>query len=154
MNAHRNIWLIYHLYGYKLSDNPSTDPYRWSESCLSSDNNALTLLEINLSDYRESDISDIGLSQLNIILEYFSNSEKQIILRFLYDWDGNGADYEPDSVDIIKKHIVQTAEIVNHYSSNVYILQGLFTGSYGEMNGTKYGSAEYMSELTAATSFI
>lgn len=112
-----------------------------------SDQPGLTLLEINLHAYQNQPIGEKGLLQLNRILEAWKRSGSQLILRFVYDWDGKGEENEPEELSTILTHMEQTIPIVNDYKDCVYLLQGIFVGSYGEMHGTKFMGREDMLTL-------
>ena len=73
----------YHIIGYALND---TDEAIASHADTYSD--SLVLLEINLKNYKNTTISEHALSQLEQIFKDWSNTDTQILLRFLYDWDG------------------------------------------------------------------
>jgi len=45
---------------------------------------------------------------------------------------------EPDNIEIIKTHIKQLSEIVNEYKDIIYIHQGVFIGTWGEMHSSSY----------------
>lgn len=130
----------YRLYGYQLSDKSEDLSSKTSRYISENHGNRLILLEINLKNYRDKNISPIGLSQLDTILKDWASTDTSVILRFTYDWDGQALKTEPASTDIIKNHMEQIAAIVNTYPEDIYILQGLFTGNYGEMNNTSYSS--------------
>lgn len=139
---------FYHLYGYLLSESGNEDVLEWSENILEHDTQQLVLLEINLQNYSDQALTDSALSQLSCILETFSSANKQLILRFLYDWDGTPSGKEPDDKSVILNHMTQTSDIVNTYAEHIFILQGNFSGAYGEMNQTAYGSEEDITQLT------
>ena len=88
-----------------------------------------------------------GFLQLKRILEAWKRSGSQLILRFVYDWDGKGEENEPEELHTILTHMEQTLPIVNDYKDCVYLLQGIFVGSYGEMHGTKFMGREDMLTL-------
>ena len=98
----------------------------------------MVLLEINLKNYKNTDISEHALSQLEQIFKDWSNTDTQILLRFLYDLDGIAKATEPDSLSTILTHIDQVSEIVNRYSDSVYLMQGIFIGNWGEMHGSEF----------------
>ena len=105
------------------------------------------LLEINLRNYADQDLSANALSQLNRIFKICEKKKKQIILRFLYDWDGKAQKTEPSDFYRIKNHIQQVSATVNAHADCIYILQGLFIGNNGEMNNTNYGDIDQMRQL-------
>lgn len=138
---------FYELHGFLLSENSSSYAGNWAKQISEEMSGQLILLQINLKNYSNVPLSDYALNQLDTLLASFSQSGKQIILRFLYDWDGKGLETEPDSLETIKQHMTQTSNIVNKYTDHVFLLQGIYTGNYGEMNQTRYGSEEDITEL-------
>lgn len=131
---------FYHLYGFILSENDPKDTAGRIRQYINSDSQPLILLQINLSRYTDTDLSDNALTQLNRLLEEIHDSKRQVILRFLYDWDGNGLEAEPKNIEQIQRHMDQVGPVVNRYADAVFLLQGTFTGSWGEMNATNFGT--------------
>lgn len=136
----------YQIFGYGLSD--ETPPDRTSiEKTAAAYPYELVLLEINLKNYRTRAISEAGLSQLEDILSLWQSHGKQMILRFLYDWNGTAKETEPEDISVILNHMDQTAAVFNEYKDCVYLLQGIYAGDYGEMHGSDYLSVEAMCQL-------
>lgn len=134
---------FYELHGYTLAETESIETAAdWGEKCFSKSSSSLILLEMNLKNYRDSYLSSNALSQLDAILSAASKQQKQLILRCLYDWDGNALETEPSSIEQIEQHMEQLSSVINRHADCVYIMQGNFTGNVGEMNQTNYGSAE------------
>ena len=137
---------FYRIFGYTLSDDgqhvqtTAADPIREYDF-------ALVLLEINLRNYRTGPISDSALAQLDDILKAWSQSDAQILLRFLYDWDGIAKAKEPESLSTILTHMDQAAEIVNRYASSIYLMQGCFIGNWGEMHGSYFADSQSIQTL-------
>lgn len=131
---------FYHLYGYTLSEQDTSDASEWCQNMLATDSQSIVLLQINLRHYANKPVSPNALEQLDTIFSAFSGAGKQIILRFVYDWDGNALQTEPSSRKQIEAHMTQTAPTVNRYSSHIFLMQGVFTGNCGEMNQTHYGT--------------
>lgn len=128
---------FYHIMGYTLSTHydPTTTIYQTD-----SYSDSLALLEINLKEYRLTDIDQNGLNQLNDIFAAWSKSpyHTQLIVRFLYDWDGVALSTEPESLDLILKHMDQISSIVNQHKDIIYIMQGVFIGNWGEMHHSRF----------------
>lgn len=138
---------FYHIIGYTLSDDyESSDSYT---TAIGSYTESLALLEINLKNYRTGEISEKGLKQLNDILASWEKSPNntKLILRFLYDWDGMALATEPDSIDIILKHMEQISQSINKYRDTVYIMQGVFIGNWGEMHHSKFQDESSLKQL-------
>lgn len=98
----------------------------------------LELIEINLKNYANCDLTDTALDEIDSILSAWSNTDSQLILRFLYDWDGQNLESEPKELSQILTHMEQIGPIVNQYAASVYLMQGIFVGNWGEMNNTTH----------------
>ena len=121
---------FYQLSGYILSDNQKPEKSAaWCRKSCASNPYPLMLLEINLKNYSNTSISTNAQNQLDKILEECVRAKKQVILRFLYDWDGQALSTEPSDLPQIKNHISQISSTVNKYADCVYILQGTLTGN-------------------------
>ncbi|MCD7954335.1 MAG: DUF4874 domain-containing protein [Lachnospiraceae bacterium] len=138
---------FYQIHAYSLNEENESLAEALEKHIEENEALALVLVEINLKNYAESALSDNALAQVDTILSAWAESGRQIILRFLYDWDGNGRTSEPSSLGQILEHMEQVAEIVNRYADSVHILQGVFVGSYGEMNESAYLGEEDMTTL-------
>lgn len=138
---------FYQMYGYTLSDTNEQDASVWAKQQCQNTPYQLMLLEINLKNYSTSPLSATALQQADAILSTCTSEKKQVILRFLYDWDGNARTTEPDSLSLIKEHMTQLSASINTYKDCVYILQGLFIGNHGEMNNSRFTDPESVQEL-------
>lgn len=118
------------------------------------DDNRIVLLQINLVNYKDKAISDSALAQLDSIITSFAAANKQIILRFLYDWNGNALQSEPSSIEQVSSHMDDVAPVVNAHKDAVFLLQGIFTGNCGEMNQTHYGSNDDIRSLIKELSSV
>lgn len=79
---------FYKINGYVLAeDKTAKDADIWCQRSCKDTPYPLMLLEINLRNYADQDLSANALSQLNRIFKICEKKKKQIILRFLYDWD-------------------------------------------------------------------
>ena len=130
---------LYSIRGYMLAEDAT---FSLPEANAAIDSNSssfeLSLIEINLKNYGNCDLSDNALSQIDSILSAWTKTGSQLILRFLYDWDGQNLESEPNELSQILTHMEQVGPIVNKYASSVYIMQGIFVGNWGEMNNTTH----------------
>lgn len=139
---------FYQMGGYMLSEKDTPKKAEtWSKNFCKSTSLPLVLIEINLKNYANKDISATAISELNAILNECQKNKKQVILRFLYDWDGKSLQTEPSHFNQIKTHIDQVSSTVNQYSYTVYIMQGVFVGNHAEMHHTKYGDINHYRQL-------
>lgn len=141
---------FYHIYGYALKDEvvyASPEDVPNIPRPEDRPQERLVQVQINLRAFRDQPLTDTALSQLDTILSAWSSTEYSLLLRFIYDWDGKGLTSEPEDISIILQHMEQVASVYNRYADHIFSLQGLFTGNYGEMNNTNYGSSESMRQL-------
>ena len=116
----------------------------------------IAMVQIDLGNYRNTQIDQLALHNLKLILEFFRKEKKELILRFLYDREGKGMEHEPSGIHIIQTHMRQVGLILREYSEIILTLQGLFVGSWGEMHNSKFLSksdiemlAQTLQEATA-----
>lgn len=152
---------FYNLYRFMITDEKENYWQVVQELYREDKDTDLTLVEINLQAYREGDISDAGMANITALFQALCDLDKQMIVRFLYDWDGENEKYEPETIDIILNHMEQVKEILQESSEHIFIMQGLFTGNWGEMNGTKYfgdgdlvSLMEKMDDVTGYDSYL
>lgn len=107
----------------------------------------ISLVQINLQEFANGPITDQGIRNIENLFTALETVDKQLIVRFLYDWQEKNEENEPKSIDIILNHMDQLAPIINAHADQIWMLQGLFIGNWGEMNGTKYTSKEDLSKL-------
>lgn len=151
----------YHIYAYTLADAVGPSAEQLASQREESADNALALVQINLKNYALGDISQTALNQLDGILSAWKQGDTRLILRFLYDWDGNAQATEPKSADIVRRHMEQTAQVVNRHADLIYSLQGIYVGNYGEMHGSDYldgatmrSLASYLADLTDSSIYL
>lgn len=129
--------------GFSLSEADPDEVVRLTRRYIDAGTYPLMLIEINLKNYAGADLSENALRQLDSILSELSDAKRQVILRFLYDWDGQAMETEPENVEQILAHMEQVAPVVNRYEAAVFIVQGTFAGNWGEMHHSKFSSHEY-----------
>lgn len=137
---------FYNMYGYCLTDEDNTAAITLANTIIEK-NNPLILLQINLKNFKDQDLSQAALLQLDTLLSSCKNADIKLILRFLYDWDGKAKDTEPSDISQILSHMNSVSDYVNQHKEAVYILQGIFVGNCGEMNNSVYLSNENMQTL-------
>lgn len=138
---------FYHLYTFLITDE-QTD---YEEVVNNIDRNdtdtELMLIKICLQNYREGRISENGINNIKSLFNALGSLDKHMILRFVYDDEGKGEENEPENLEIILRHMKQLESVLREHSEQIFVLQGLFTGDWGEMNGTRYDKTEDMERL-------
>ena len=136
------------MFGYILTDdNENVFDSQTAGYIKKSSDTRLVLLQINLKNFSNQALSENALRQIDRIFAMWADSSHDIIVRFLYDWDGNAMQTEPDDISTVKLHMQQTAEIVNSHKNDIFLMQGIFIGSYAEMHSSKYMDTESMTSL-------
>ena len=128
----------YQINQYRLSDHDFPDETAITESLDLSDGMRLSLAEFNLAEYAGSALSETALDEIRTVLSAARAQQIGLIVRFLYDWDGNAAEAEPDERSIVEGHIRQTAPLINEYKDIIFCMQGIFVGDYGEMHDSAF----------------
>lgn len=152
---------FYHMYGFRILDEETDFRESVAKRFCYDTNTKLAMIEINLEGYRDRPISEQGLENLEALFTTLEKLDKQLIIRFLYDWDGKNEELEPESLDIILGHIGQVEPMLRKHSAQIFTLQGLFIGNWGEMNGTKYledsdfqALADKLASVTEKSTFL
>ncbi len=141
---------FYYLWGWLLSedaDSEQTLQKKLRRELHEYRDESLVLVEINLMNYSDRELSAAALSQTETILSAWQDAGYGIILRFLYDWEGNAAATEPQELSTIKTHMSQLAPVVNAHADGIYSMQGIFVGDCGEMHHSRFMDDASMCEL-------
>ncbi len=138
---------FYRLYRFMITDEETDYERLVSDLYIVDERTGLSLIEINLQNYRDKEISRAGIKNIEGLFQALDSVDKKLIVRFMYDWDGENEKYEPETADVILRHMEQMEGILRGAGDQIFIIQGLFTGNWGEMNGTKYSEDEDMLRL-------
>lgn len=133
---------FYHMHGFRIYDEVIDYKGNIAGRFAGDRNNGLTMIEVNLQEFRGGDISAKGLQSLDNLLGELAGVDEQLILRFLYDWEGRNMQYEPNSLDVILRHIEQVSDLLKKYGDRIFLVQGLFVGNFGEMNNSRFLETE------------
>ena len=139
---------VYCIYEFVIQDEMGDIENQVVEKFSNDTETSLALVEINLRNYSSTEISEHGIENLNQLFDALSTIGKDYIVRFLYDWDGKAFQFEPKNLNLILTHMKQVASVLNTHQEDIYTLQGLFIGNWGEMNGSRYGSLDELRLLS------
>lgn len=103
---------FYHMHGFVISDEEADYAKTVARQFRAEADASLTLIEINLKEYRDRPISAKGLANLEELFQALAKTDKQLILRFLYDWEGRAKETEPDSLGQILSHMRQLGPLL------------------------------------------
>ncbi len=134
----------YHVYTFSIAP-----PHREEVFYLAvgSEDERLALLLIDIGAFREQELSEEALSYVESILRFFRENNRRMILRFVYDTEGKGAEREPQLISLVKRHMKQLGRLIQRYAGDVLLIQGIFVGSWGEMHGSKFLYPKAMIDL-------
>ncbi len=138
---------FYFIYGFMIQDEETDYAELVKERYQNDTDTTITLVHINLQNYRNGEITQKGLANIEELFHALETIDKRLIVRFSYDWDGMAMGREPGRLDTILLHIRQLEEILHRHQQKIFLLQGLFIGNWGEMNGTPYANSEDMQRL-------
>lgn len=148
-NTETNIFLanaergFYNMRGVMISDAQPVEEWVYESIRAEQPDETIELLQIHIGHYGSTEISAAGLEQIRKTFDAYAERKHQVrlIVRFLYDWDGNGAGSDPSSINIVLRHMEQLGEIVSEYEDQIYIIQGVLVGSWAEMHSSRYLTA-------------
>ena len=86
----------------------------------------MVLALVDTNELKETSISEEALVNLQKMFDFFRQYNKEIILRFVYDTDGNGLMNEPQSISIIKNHMEKLGPVIRKNAGQILTLEGLF----------------------------
>ena len=138
---------LYSMFRFYVDDDSKLDKGISLDDIILDSNHQICLIEINLIKFNQKPLSVEALLNVNRIFRFFTLEDKQMIVRFLYDWEGKGILTEPKDIQVILDHMKQLSEILKEYEKSIYILQGLFIGSWGEMHNSRYLGERQMIRL-------
>lgn len=130
----------YRIYTYNLAQ-------KLPELYIACEEETIAMLLIDIGAFRKEPISEEALDYLKEILYFFQKQEKKMILRPVYDTTGNGMQKEPDSIQLVKEHMHQLGNVIERFSGDILVVQGILVGDWGEMHGSKFLSEERLTEL-------
>lgn len=137
---------FYSMYGFVICD-AEQNYSRQLEQNMYEDRYALSLIQINLREYKDRALTEEALANIEALFQALATREKQYIIRFLYDWNGKAEETEPEEITYILEHIGQLEEVLAKYSQSIFCLQGIFVGDCGEMHGSSHMDEESMKLL-------
>lgn len=133
----------YRIFTFDVEDPFPEEDWKWSLS----NREQLVMLLVDIGQYSHRKITEDALDNIKATFDFFIKNEKELIIRFTYDTNGEAALNEPSDVKRILEHMEQLAPLVNAYKDYIYCLQGLFVGNWGEMHGSEYASDRVLKKL-------
>ena len=79
---------FYNLYRYMITDEKVNYWQLVQEMYRGDDHTSLSLVEINLQNYRDGEVSEAGMTNIEALFQALKDLDRQLIVRFMYDWNG------------------------------------------------------------------
>lgn len=136
----------YHIYPFAIEQTPDFKELFW---CLHPEE-TIVLVLIDIGAFREDSLSEEALGNLDGVLNFFQQNGKEMILRITYDREGRGMEREPDLLHTVIDHMQQLGAVIRPYREQIFVVQGLLVGSWGEMHDSKFLSEERIKQLFRA----
>lgn len=133
----------YGIYTFPVQETINPEELRWSLR----EGESLVLVLLDIYKYRSMPLDETALNSIRDILSFFVHYKKDVILRPVYDREGNGRECEPDTFELMLEHIKQIGKILSDMKHSVFIFQGMLVGSWGEMHDSRYLLPEYMKQI-------
>ena len=130
----------YRIYTYRLGEEEPEMPVRYADE-------TLALVLMNIGAYKERDLDEEILNEMDRILRSFEELEFDLILRICYDTEGKGMVREPSLFSQVKNHLLQIAPLLRRHADRIFVYQGLLVGNWGEMHGSRYLMPKCLKEL-------
>lgn len=132
----------YQIFSFKADERPDFEELKW---CLRVEE-SLVLVRLDIGGFAGRDLSE-ALPNMADILRFFADAGKGIILRVVYDTAGRGMKREPVRFAQVEEDLALVARLIEEFSEEIFVYQGLLIGSWGEMHDSAYLSAEHLRKL-------
>lgn len=125
---------FYRVYTYDITAKEAEEDWVWS---LQKDERlALVLLDIGKCADRA--LSKQELAKAARIFSLFRAHRMQMLVRVVYDRSGHGMESEPRTIEQVLRHMKQLAPLFVQFAADIFTIQGLFIGSWGEMHDSHF----------------
>lgn len=104
----------------------------WIDEC------RIQLILINIGAYSNKCIPKEALQRFEKIINFFYDAGKNCIVRITYDTEGKGLEHEPAYFRLVISHVKALAPVLKKLRHKIWIFQGNFLGSWGEMHTSKF----------------
>lgn len=106
-------------------------------------------LRIDISDFSD-EISYQAKRTLTSALNFYSQNQKNVIVRFSYDPYFEGTANNEPPIDTIISHIGELAEILNDFAPTITAIEAGMIGPWGEMHTSEIATSENINKVIDA----
>lgn len=133
----------YQIYTFLAEEDFSEEELAWSLN----EKDTLVLVLIDLGAYKERELDETALANMERILGFFVGKGLDLILRITYDHEGKAQEREPFFFTQITEHVTQFGQILSKYARHIFVYQGLLVGNWGEMHTSRFLATEKLERL-------
>lgn len=133
----------YQIYTFHVEQEPD---FTEVEYCLNHDD-TLALVIIDIGAFKDRELSGEILERICGILDFFVSYGYDLIVRAVYDQDGNAIEREPFFFSQVMGHLRQMGEILDQFADSVFIYQGMLVGNWGEMHASRFLAADKLEQM-------
>ena len=108
---------------------------------LQGENMTLCLLAFDIYEYRDRELPEEKLTELQVFLEEAKAQQVQCIFRAAYGFDEEASN-DAVSWDLVERHVEQISEVLNLYTDQIYCVQAGFLGPWGEWHHCRWTEDE------------
>lgn len=119
--------------------------------CLS-DSETCALIIIDIAAYKNRDLDEKALLNMQEIFGFFDEHKKDILLRVVYDREGRCTEHEPTLLSRVLRHIEQLEPVLQKFRNRIVFFEGMLVGNWGEMHGSRFLTQKNMLILSDALS--
>lgn len=107
----------------------------------------LALVLITLGAYKDRNLDETALANVEMILHFFASRGLDLILRFTYDHEGKALEREPFFFSQVIAHVNQLGPLLTKYAPYIFVYQGLLVGNWGEMHTSRFLDIKKLNRL-------
>lgn len=133
----------YQIYPFQAEEKPDLRSLSWC----SANKDTLALVIIDIGAYRDGAIEEKALKNIRDILNFFSENQYDIILRIVYDHQGNALEREPFFFEQVREHLKQLTPLVKEFEKTIFVFQGMLIGNWGEMHTSRFLAPAKLKEM-------
>ncbi len=134
----------YQIHTFKLSEDITLEDREYTLNAT----DTLAFILLNIEDYKDKDLDEKALDNIDRIFSFFRDYRLDMIVRAVYDVEGNCMQTEPSTEEQIIAHMNQIVPVLQKYSTNIFVYQGLLIGNWGEMHSSKFLSPARLRKLS------
>lgn len=133
----------YQIHTFLIENEPDLDELEW---CIDKHDSLATLV-IDIGSSRNQNLGSKELARIGKILSFFRDYQFDIILRVVYDHEGQAIEREPDFFSQIQQHVAQIWGVISDFDDALFVYQGMMIGNWGEMHTSKFLAPEKLERL-------